>query len=370
MFSSRFSSENIMALVYLSSTDKDLKEYRDKVYITLRRMAHDVISREDYSSGGIYSLDKYLKDVAFSDYYVGILAWQYGYIPPRDNPQEKSLIELEYHQAKNNNKPTFIFILEETTPWPPNFIERGEASAKLEAFKNELKQDNAVNFFSSPDELANKVSISLNKWEKEHPEKLEEIQNKPTNYYDFRGANINNLANLVQGNQIGANTIEGSTFIGTQINYSPRTPREIWQEKLNYLQVQQAISSNPSVKFELEQQIQECQRKITELSSTQPREMRSIQPTKASVKTLTGEQLKQLREAILNAYPSVVNLSIVLEEHLNINLDSIKRGDNYALSVFNLIKDMEAQGRLTELLEALISRNPRNQALRRCTYPD
>jgi hypothetical protein len=174
----------------------------------------------------------------------------------------------------------------------------------------------------------------------------------------------------VQGNQIGANTIEGSTFIGTQINYSPRTPREIWQEKLNYLQVQQAISSNPSVKFELEQQIQECQRKITELSSTQPREMRSIQPTKASVKTLTGEQLKQLREAILNAYPSVVNLSIVLEEHLNINLDSIKRGDNYALSVFNLIKDMEAQGRLTELLEALISRNPRNQALRRCTYPD
>jgi hypothetical protein len=57
-------------------------------------------------------------------------------------------------------------------------------------------------------------------------------------------------------------------------------------------------------------------------------------------------------------------LSVVLAEHLDINLDSIKRGENYALSVFNLIRDMEAQGRLTELLEALISRNPRNQALR------
>ena len=219
-----------MALVYLSSTDKDLKEYRDKVYITLRRMAHDVISREDYSSGGIYSLDKYLEDVAFSDYYVGILAWQYGYIPPRDNREGKSLIELGYDHAKYNNKPTFIFILEETTPWPPKFIERGEASAKLEAFKNKLKKDNAVSFFSSPDELANKVSISLNKWEKEHPEKLEEIQKKPTNYYDFRGANINNLANLVQGNQIGANTIEGNTFIGrsrmaTRANYSRKKRR-------------------------------------------------------------------------------------------------------------------------------------------------
>ena len=128
--------------------------------------------------------------------------------------------------------------------------------------------------------------------------------------------------------------------------------------------MQQAISSNPSVKFELEQQIQECQRKITELSSTQPREMPSIQPTKASVQTLTGEQRKQIRESILNAYPSEGNLSVVLAEHLDINLDSIKRGDNYALSVFNLIRDMEAQGRLTELLEALISGNPRNLALR------
>jgi hypothetical protein len=129
-----------MALVYLSSTSRDLQEYREKVYRILRRMAHDVIFREDDNLGGVYTLDKYLEDVVSSDYYVGILAWQYGYIPPHDNPKGKSLIELEYHQAKDNNKPTFMFILEETTPWPPNFIDKGEAATKLENFKNKLKQ--------------------------------------------------------------------------------------------------------------------------------------------------------------------------------------------------------------------------------------
>jgi tetratricopeptide (TPR) repeat protein len=40
---------------------------------------------------------------------------------------------------------------------------------------------------------------------------------------------------------------------------------EIWRQKLAYLQQQEAIASNPSVKFELSQQIEECQRKICEL---------------------------------------------------------------------------------------------------------
>jgi hypothetical protein len=40
---------------------------------------------------------------------------------------------------------------------------------------------------------------------------------------------------------------------------------EIWRQKLAYLQQQEAIAANPAVKFELSQQIEECQRKISEL---------------------------------------------------------------------------------------------------------
>jgi hypothetical protein len=221
----------------------------------------------------------------------------------------------------------------------------------------ELAQDNLVSgIFKNPDELANLVSVTL--------KKLTEISHKPTTYYDLRGANINNLAHSVQGNLVTASTISDNTFIGTQNNYSSRTPQELWQEKLQYLQVQQAITADPSIKFQLEHQIQECQEKIAELSSTSPREVVTAPVTKSSDIILTGELRKQIRKTILYAYPFSESLAMVLSENLDINLDSIKRGDNYALTVFNLIRDMEAQGRLGELLRALMRGNPTNQALK------
>ena len=39
----------------------------------------------------------------------------------------------------------------------------------------------------------------------------------------------------------------------------------IWQEKLDYLQVQEALTANPTMKFELRKRIEECQQKIKEL---------------------------------------------------------------------------------------------------------
>lgn len=43
---------------------------------------------------------------------------------------------------------------------------------------------------------------------------------------------------------------------------------EIWQKKLDFLQQQEAITADPSLKFQLMQEIQECKRKIAELQGT------------------------------------------------------------------------------------------------------
>jgi TIR domain len=80
------------------------------------------------------------------------------------------------------------------------------------------------------------------------------------------------------GGQNFQTKVEGGTvYIGT--NYIDQTPKPIetaaknpdalklWREKLAYLQSQEAIASNPAVKFELNQQIEECKRKIEELES-------------------------------------------------------------------------------------------------------
>src|ERR1044071_7013147 len=98
-----------MAKIYISSTYSDLKEYRDLVYRTLRQMRHDVIAMEDYVATDQRPLAKCLADVADCDMYIGIIAWRYGYIPAKDNPEKTSITELEFRHAVQNHKPCLIF---------------------------------------------------------------------------------------------------------------------------------------------------------------------------------------------------------------------------------------------------------------------
>ena len=93
-----------MAKIYLSSTYSDLKECREVVYRTLRQMRHDVIAMEDYVATDSRPVDKCLADVAACEVYVGIFAWRYGSIPPKDNPDQKSITELEYRKAFQEGK--------------------------------------------------------------------------------------------------------------------------------------------------------------------------------------------------------------------------------------------------------------------------
>ena len=93
----------------------------------------------------------------------------------------------------------------------------------------------------------------------------------------FPSQNINNYAPNAQGSTIiNAQNVTGNTFIGTQNNYgtgqssSPMSrddvnPLSTLRRKLAYLQNEEAIASDPSLKFQLQEQIRECQDKIREL---------------------------------------------------------------------------------------------------------
>ena len=74
----------------------DLKAHRDAVYRILRRLRHDVVSMEDYVATDAYPLHKCLDDVAACRVCVGLVGWRYGYILDRDNPERKSITELEH----------------------------------------------------------------------------------------------------------------------------------------------------------------------------------------------------------------------------------------------------------------------------------
>ena len=174
-----------MTKVYISSTYGDLKEYREAVYRTLRRMGYDAVAMEDYvATGQNPPLDKCLADVAECEWYVGIFAWRYGYIPVEGNSEERSITELEYRQAEKLGKPCFIFLLDENAPWSRKQMDAvtgdGERGDRINQLRQELGKTKLVSFFKNPDQLASLVSAAINKWEKEHSDSQSQHKEQAT----------------------------------------------------------------------------------------------------------------------------------------------------------------------------------------------
>ena len=62
-----------------------------------------------------------------------------------------------------------------------------------------------------------------------------------------------------------------------------KSPLEIWQKKLEYLQVQEAIATDPSKQFELEEEIKRCKQKIKELRNANPISENPFEPTTGTI---------------------------------------------------------------------------------------
>ena len=162
-----------MARIYLSSTYSDLIPYRKAVYDTLRTLRHDVLAMEHYGATDQRPVDKCLADVAECDLYVGLFARRYGSIPPaeHDNPQQRSVTELEYREATRLTKPRCIFFLDDPVKdWPEDMTDQetgeGDGGARIAVLRQELGQEHLVSFFRSPNHLAREVSVAVSLWEK------------------------------------------------------------------------------------------------------------------------------------------------------------------------------------------------------------
>jgi hypothetical protein len=154
--------------VYLSSTVSDLKEYRAAVLATLRRLPVDVVAMEDYLSSDQRPLEKCLADVASCDLYVGIFAFRYGFVPEvgPQNPDGRSITELEYREACATGRRPLIFLVENGARWDTGHIDAvthpGEPSATgIKRLREELAERHTVSWFSNPDQLARLVQETV-----------------------------------------------------------------------------------------------------------------------------------------------------------------------------------------------------------------
>lgn len=151
--------------IYVSSTFVDLKEHRAAVCDTLDKMRFTAIGMEDYVARDARTVDVCLRDVQECDIYLGIFAWRYGYVPPEQNPDGRSITEFEYRHAKKLNKPRLLFVLDAAAPWSDEFQDvitgENEKGLRIQRLREDVNRDRMPGLFNSVHDLALNAAAAL-----------------------------------------------------------------------------------------------------------------------------------------------------------------------------------------------------------------
>lgn len=151
--------------VFISSTSQDLKSHRDAVFEVVLQLKMRPIVMEYFGSNPGGAVVESLKQVADADYFVGIIAHRYGYVPAS---MDKSVTEQEYDEAGRLGIPRLMYIVDPTYDWPPERIENDPvAQARLQTFKAKIDQQNVRTLFTTPEKLASDVATDLARLDQE-----------------------------------------------------------------------------------------------------------------------------------------------------------------------------------------------------------
>ena len=147
--------------VFISSTYTDLKEERSKVRDAILSMYHFPVGMELFGAANEEQWQIISETIDSSDYYVLILGQRYGSVIAEGLPDAGiSYTEKEFRYALEKGIPILAFLIDDNVPVLPENVER-DNPCKLEAFKDFVKMGRLVEWWKTPDELAQKVTASL-----------------------------------------------------------------------------------------------------------------------------------------------------------------------------------------------------------------
>jgi hypothetical protein len=156
-----------MARIYISSTFQDLVEERELAAAAVRSQRHEVLAMEDYVAEGTRPVKRCLQDVADCQIYIGIIGWRYGFVPSDDNPEKRSVTEMEYREARRLGRETLVF-LQKLESARPQFMDAvagvNDNGERIKRFRAELMAGadaGMVKEFGSPEELRSHVLAAL-----------------------------------------------------------------------------------------------------------------------------------------------------------------------------------------------------------------
>lgn len=153
--------------VFISSTYKDLKPARRKVTETILSMGHFPVGMEMFGASDDEQWNIIKETIDTSDYYLVIVGKCLGTIVPGE---EISYTQKEFRYALEKKIPVIGFIMSDEGEPAKTYQETDSIRIeKLNSFKKELETGRTTDYWTTPDDLATRVAISLPKEMKKHP---------------------------------------------------------------------------------------------------------------------------------------------------------------------------------------------------------
>jgi hypothetical protein len=165
----------VLRTVFLSSTGRDLRAYREAAYRAIHGLdGYHCVRMEDFGARD-WEVDEFCRaKVAACDLFVGIIGHVYGDHPDHS---EQSFTEREFEAAAAASKPRLMFIAPDDFPLASNLIEPDAVRAKQQSFRERVNKERVRDTFTTPDDLTSRVVRAIRNWEQEAP--LEGMRRSP-----------------------------------------------------------------------------------------------------------------------------------------------------------------------------------------------
>ena len=148
---------------FLSSTSKDLADYREAAYRAISGLDGYLCMRmEDFGARDAAAAEFCLKKVSECDVFLGLVGHLHGSCPTGSN---RSFTEIEYEAAVKAGLPRLMFIAAEDFSLPMNLVETDEKRTRQRAFRERVNQALIRDSFTSPEDLALRVIKAIRNWE-------------------------------------------------------------------------------------------------------------------------------------------------------------------------------------------------------------
>ena len=152
--------------VFVSSTYEDLQDERKAVMEALLQMNCFPVGMEYFNASDESQWDVIKQLIDECDYYVLIVAGRYGSV---EESTGKSYTQKEFEYAVSKGVPVISFLHKDPNSLSKSKTEQNkESEVKLEAFKEDV-QKRLCKFWTSSDNLASQVVLSLNSLIKSKP---------------------------------------------------------------------------------------------------------------------------------------------------------------------------------------------------------